>query len=141
MIAIQIQLPEAEFQRLNAVYPPTVKSANVGDRAIEIVQFHFRAEDPQCQFRKPTDGTDLEICTAGNSVRIEVKGTAASNLAWGKLKVSGGPSYQQLLNDVPLYRVVAVYDRTPRIYVLKHSQDFEMIPEPRWRMKARNVSD
>lgn len=137
MITIQINLPEAEFQRLNALYPPTVKSSNVGDRAIELVKFHFRTLDPKCQFREPNDGTDLEVLSGTSSERIEVKGTADSDIAWTKLKVSGNASYQQLLNDTPLYRVVSVYDRAPCIHILKHSEDFEMSAEARWAVKAR----
>lgn len=137
MVTIPINLPETEFQRLNALYPPTVNSANVGNRAIELVRFYFRSLDSDCQFRVPNDGTDLEIVRAGSSERIEVKGTADADIAWIKLKVSSLLSYQQLLDNVPIYRVVAVYDRAPRIHVLRHAQDFEMIAEPRWSVRAR----
>ena len=137
MISVPINLTEQEFQRLNALYPPTAKSSNVGGRSVELVQFYFRTIDPQCQFRVPNDGTDLVVTTGGATIQIEIKGTADTDIAWSKLKVSGNPSHQQLLNDVPLYRVVAVYDRAPTIHILKHSEDFEMNPEPRWSVKKR----
>ena len=137
MYTIDLNLPETEFERLNALYPPTVKSFNVGERAIELVKFHFRARDSNCEFRVPNDGTDLEVVSEAGSERIEVKGTADSGIAWSKLKVSGNLSHACLHADAPLYRVVGVYDRAPRIHVLKHSEDFEMIPEARWAVKAR----
>jgi len=82
MLRIGLDLPEAEFQRLNTLYPANRKSSTLGARAIELVKFHFRGLDPQCRFRVPDDGTDLEIIQGGSSQRIEVKGTADSDIAW-----------------------------------------------------------
>lgn len=137
MRTINIDVPESEFERLNALYPPTAKSSTVGERAIELVKFHFRTIDSNCQFRVPGGGVDLEVTANGISERMEIKGTADPGIAWMKLKVSGKPCYDRLLEGLPLYRVVAVYDRAPRIYVLTYAQDFELAVEPRWALKPR----
>lgn len=137
MIAIPIDLDEDEFRRLNALYPPSEKSSNVGKRSVELVQYYFRKLDPSCQFRVLKKGVDLEIVQGSKIQRIEIKGTARDHLAWNQLKVSGSPSYDELRKDTPLYRVVSVYDRTPTIYVLTYSEDFDMIPEARWSVKKK----
>lgn len=140
MQTIDLSLPETEFQRLNGLYPATVKSSTIGERAVELVKFYFRTLDPQCQFSGPTEGIDLHIVGTQFRERVEIKGTADADIAWGKLKVSGGPCHQHLLEELPLYRVVGVYDRKPRIFVLKYSEDFEMIPEARWALKPRQAA-
>lgn len=136
---IKLLIPESEFERLNVAYPATAKSWTVGARTIEIVEFYFRTSvDAACQIlRGPSRGIDLQITHAGGVEQIEVKGTASSDLAWGQLKVSGQPSYENLLADTPLYRVVSVYERDPIIYVMTYSDDFDIVPEPRWRLKAK----
>lgn len=139
MKELAINLTETEFERLNALYPPTAKSSNVGDRAEELVRFYFRSLNPECTFEKATDGADLRINDGPQSFEIEVKGTAKNNVAWGQLKVSGNPSHIRLSNGLPLYRVVSVYDRAPRILVLIHDEDFTMEPEARWAVKNRNA--
>ena len=72
--------------------------------------------------------------------KCEVKGTAATDIAWAKLKVSGKPSYKLLLNGLPLYRVCGVYSRNPIIFVLKCGSDFEMVPEPRWSVRKKTTA-
>src|SRR5437762_7559142 len=114
MRTIDLAIPESEFARLNALYPPTIKSSTVGRRAIELVQFHFRTQDPACKFLEPGNGIDLEVTRGEQVDRIEVKGTADRNIAWMKLKVSGKPCYAHLIAGIELYRVVAVYERDPR---------------------------
>ncbi len=139
MRTIELDLPEAEFERLNALYPPTAKSSTVGERAVELVKFYFRTLDCDCQFHVPGGGVDLEVTGKELSERIEIKGTADADIAWMKLKVSGKPCYDRLLEDLPLYRVLAVYDRNPRICVLKYSEDFEIVSELRWALRPRRV--
>jgi hypothetical protein len=99
--------------------------------------FYFRSLDANCEFRKIVRGVDLEVTRNGTTECIEIKGTADSEISWAKLKVSGVPCHEQLQRDFPLYRVVSVYDRAPRIHILKYSEDFEMQPEPRWALKPR----
>ena len=134
---VALSVPEPEFARLNSLYPPTVKSSTVGDRAIELVQFYFRTQDAACTFRFPGNGCDLETQVNGTTHRIEVKGTADLDIAWTKLKVSGAPSYNALLNGMPLYRVTGVYERNPVLFILRYQHDFEMQPEARWSISRK----
>jgi hypothetical protein len=140
MERIPLNVTEEEFLRLNQLYPPTVKSSTVGERAIELVQLHFRSKDPKCAFSTPTDGSDLEIKSNNTAQYIEVKGTADTEIAWAKLKVSGQPSYNLLSQGLPLYRVCGVYNRDPVIFILSHGKDFEMVPEPRWSVRAKTTA-
>lgn len=137
MNLIKVDLPEAEFARLNSLFPPTIKSSNVGERAVELVMLHFRSRHAGCTFTKNIDGYDLQVEWDGGEEKIEIKGTADDTIAFWKLKVSGKRSYELLLNGTPIYRVVSVYSRSPSIYVLKHGEDFEMNEEPRWALKRK----
>ena len=140
MEKIQLNVPENEFQGLNQLYPPSLKSFNIGERAIELVKFYFRGKDPSCSFSIPTDGSDLEMKCRNSTERIEVKGTADTEIAWTKLKVSGEPSHKLLLEGLALYRVCGVYNRDPVIFIMHYSSDFEMVPEPRWSVRAKTTA-
>jgi hypothetical protein len=133
-----ISLSNSDFQGLNARFPPTSKSSNVGDRAIQILRIHFLSLDGGTTFREQVDDADLEVTNSRREVqRMEVKGTADNGIAWQKLKVSGKPSHAALLAGMPLYRVTEVYAQQPVVYVLQHQEDFTMEPEPRWAIKKR----
>jgi len=136
---LEINIPESEFQRLNTLFPPTVKSSTVGNRAVELTKFHFRSIDPLCSFREKVEDCDLEITSNGQVQRIEIKGTAAANVAWSKLKINGTQSHTALLAGMLLYRVIRVYERNPAILVLRYPEDFSMNPEPRWSVKQNEA--
>lgn len=136
MEIIDINLTESEFAQLNDIYPPTVKSSSVGDRAEELVKYYFRKTYKDCKFTYQTDGSDLLVEWNTGSVKIEIKGTADSTIAWSKLKVSSQTSHDLLKNGLPLYRVVSVYDRQPQIYILVHGVDFTMYQEARWAVRS-----
>ena len=138
MERIDLIISELEFIKLNKEYPNTGKSSFVGERAIELVKIHFRNQDNTCIFMKPTDGGDLIISCNDRRLKIEVKGTAETDICWMKLKVSGTPSYNLLAQGMPLYRVCGVNERSPVIFILYYSQDFDMIPEPRWRLRSKS---
>lgn len=131
----EIILDEKEFNRLNSLYPQTGKSSDVGKRAEELILYYFRQLHPECQFSYPKDGADLLVTWTGGSEKIEIKGTADSNIAWSKLKVSGKDSHDLLERGLPMYRVTSIYERNPRIFILIHGEDFLMEPEPRWLVR------
>jgi hypothetical protein len=138
MHEILVSLPEAEFIRLNSLYPPSTVSAATGNRAVAIVQFHFRSRDPNCEFTPPTrKGIDLRVVHSNGTDEIEVKGTAEHHIAWGQLKVSGRPSYDNLTTGTPLYRVTRAYERDPLILVMTYPADFDIAEEVRWTLKRR----
>lgn len=135
METIEIKLTEQEFSRLNSIYPATVKSSTVGKRAEELVKFYFRSIDPKCKFTEPNDGADLLVELKNESVKLEIKGTASDTVSWSKLKVSSLDSHKLIQDGLPVYRVISVYDRNPKILVLRYGEDFTMEPEPRWAVK------
>jgi hypothetical protein len=133
-----VSLSKSDFNSLNTRFPPTSKSSNVGDRAIQILRIYFLSLDGASAFREQVDDADLEVTNSHSEVqRMEVKGTADKGIAWQKLKVSGKPSHDALLAGMPLYRVTEVYAQEPTVYVLQHQEDFTMEPEPRWSIKKR----
>ena len=96
---------------------------------------HFLRLDPATTFRTEIDDADLEITdSTGETVRIEVKGTADPGIAWGKLKVSGTASYNALVAGMSVYRVCDVEGKQVQVFVMKYPNDFTLTPEPRWRL-------
>jgi hypothetical protein len=140
---IKVALPDNVYQHLNNDYPLTKKSSTIGDRAVEIIKHYFSSQHQDCNFRVLRDGADLEITLADGTVleQIEIKGTADAKMSWSKLKVSGEQSYNKLVKDLPLYRVIDVYTQNPKIFVMRYSEDFDLVPEPRWQIRQkRNIT-
>lgn len=82
------------------------------------------------------EGADLRVSKNGSTERIEVKGTKSRDLAWAQLKVSSRQSYNALRTGAAsMYRVTDVDGDQPRVHVLKHGRDYELIPEPRWAVR------
>ena len=137
MQTIPFTLTDAEFIALNAANPASKKNADIGARAVEIVRLYAK----QCHWTEnqtKRSGVDLAFTDSqGRTIEMEVKGTAASGIQWGKLGVSGKPCYDNLTGGMPLYRVSSVYDKNPIIHVLKCSEDFTMDTEPRWKIKRK----
>lgn len=136
-----LNLSDDQFNQLNDEYPPGNGSACVGHRAEEIIKIYFRGKDPQCKFGRPRNGADLTVHFSENtqSLTLEIKGTEDAGIAWDKLKVSSKSSRRMLVEEmIPLYRVTKVFGQNPVIYVLVYCQDFELEPEPRWRIKKKS---
>jgi hypothetical protein len=137
MIEVPIELTEDEYSTLNNQFPRDMQSAKVSERAMQLVKIHFMKRYPGCTFLQPQRGADLRVKHDKGVDEIEIKGTEAPDISWAKLKVSSKQSYELLSNGMPLYRLVGVYDRNPRIFIMTCRDDFEMIPEPRWSVKPR----
>jgi len=135
MQEIILTLTDEEFKVLNDSNNYSSKSADIGLRAIEVVRIYARRQQwSENEFTRK--GVDLSFnSVSGNTVEIEVKGTQSSGMQWNKLKVSGNPCYDNLKNNMPLYRVSSVFDQNPTIYILKFGEDFTMEMEPRWKIK------
>ncbi len=72
----------------------------------------------------------------GREELIEVKGTAAKHMAWGQLVVSSQNSHDRLtLERIKMYRVTHVFESAVFIYILTHSEHFDLKLEPRWKVK------
>lgn len=139
METYDIPLTEEQFKELNTIYPRSTVSAATGKRAEEILKIYFQSIDTNARFEEPEKGADIRVVLSGRSFDIEVKGTSKSNIAWSQLKVSSQPSHDRLASGLPLYRVVGVYEQNPRLYILSHDEDFQLVPESRWAVKPRRA--
>lgn len=131
-----IQLSAADKARLDRDYPAPGNSDQTGKRSVELVKIYLHSLDPECKLEEPNGPVDLRIIKSAILPwkDIEIKGTAAPQIAWNQLKVSGKPSMENLQRGVPLFRVCNVYSDTPFLFILQHGKDFSMVPEDRWRI-------
>ena len=107
-------------------------------KALHIVEKHIRDQyGDRAEIKEDRNGANLRISVDGKTEkRIEVKGTASSNIAWSQLKVSSQKSHDFLESgDASMYRVVDVDDPQPRIYMLTYGRDFTLEPEARWAVR------
>lgn len=127
MQEIKLSLDDYEFE--------TVRDMKTADAAVEICKIYFRRQDPAAPFPPSRSGADLFVRFSDDTgLDIEVKGTKESDIAWQQLKVSGKPSHEMLKNGMPVYRVTNIGSQNVTILVLRYGEDFEMTPEPRWRV-------
>ncbi len=134
------ELSALEYKQLNTDYPRGKGSGLIGKRSAAIIKLYFRRRHPDCEFREPRNGADLEVVLSPNqpSLFIEIKGTEDSNIAWQKLKVSSVHSHRMLVEEkIPLYRVTNVFEKKLEVFVLKYGEDFDLEHEPRWSIKRK----
>lgn len=132
---IVVRLTSGERHELDAKWPQSAGQRVIGPRAVEIVKFYFRRNDPSCNFRRAKGGADLIVVSAKNEpeLTIEVKGTGAKHLAPNQIKVSSEESKRVLVEKlIPIYRITDVFGDSPNIYVLIHGRDFSLKHEARW---------
>jgi len=136
MNTIPLQLPNDFFIKLETAFPCGPKNNATRDRAYHIVK-HWLLSHPDTTVADIplAPGADITFTQAAKVTNAEIKGTEDNDIAWSKLKVSGTPSYNGILSGWPVYRVTAVFTKTPTIYILRHDEDFTFIPEPRWRVQ------
>jgi hypothetical protein len=129
---IKVSLSAQEFEKFGEL--------KTADKAIEIVKKHLQDKyGSNIEIHVgDTLGADIRIVfknEEGREELIEVKGTKKPNVAWSQLKVSSKQSHENLQKGIPLYRVIDVDSKTPRILILKYGRDFIMEPEHRWAVK------
>jgi len=129
---IHVPLTDGEFGKLN--------SMSTAQKAVEIVKKHLRDKysERNIEIREDVRGADIRVVFKDGSDKdeiIEVKGTVQPSIAWGQLKVSLRSSYDALVNGVPMYRVMGVDSRDPRIVVLSYGKDFLLEEECRWAVR------
>ena len=139
MREFRVKLTVADRAALDAAFPLSRGSGDIGKRAIEIVKIYFQAQDPGCAFVEPPKGGDLAVRASGaaDPTIYEVKGTTDNGLAWQQLKVSSAHSHALLTNGrASVLRVTDVYGVEPVVYEMRHGEHFVLVPEPRWSFKA-----
>jgi len=67
---------------------------------VEIVRCHFKKQNPGYRFVETPSGADLAVLPvdAAMPMVFEIKGTADSDIAWQKLKVSSKSSHALLMS-------------------------------------------
>ena len=116
MDTFRIKLTTAEFSELNQRFPSSHGSGDIGKRAVEIVRYHFKTQHPGCRFVETPTGADLAVLPVGAAMPmvLEIKGTADSDIAWQKLKVSSKSSHALLTSGLAsVLRVTDVFGREP----------------------------
>ena len=140
------ELTEERQRELLALCPNSVNKGNsdIGKLAVEIVRDYFKYKTPTATVRvggKGIDlkGADMEINFDGKTDRFEIKGTVSSGVAWERIKVSGKPCYDNLVNGMTMIRVCDSTSRSPKLYFLKYGLHFTMRREPRWSVYELNT--
>lgn len=138
MQTVPFALSDDEYAALEASNPASKKNADIGARAVEVIRLYAKRLYWNERRAGRRRGVDLAFMdTQGQLIEMEVKGTDDTGVHWEKLGVSGKPCYSNLTNGMPLYRVTAVFDKNPTIFILKYGEDFTMVPEPRWKIKQK----
>lgn len=132
MKVVEFELSQEELESLLNEYPNLGKNSHVGNLAVRIVELYFLSINPAATFAIGTDGADIEVHSKGESMRYEIKGTAAATISWSKLKVSSQQSYNSLVSGMELIRVTNIGNAKMKIHFLKFGVDFKLTPEARW---------
>ena len=130
---------EIKAQKLNELldlFPNLGKNSDVGKFAVEVAKLFILSINPNTTFNIKR-GVDLSIMLNGIEEDFEIKGTAANDIGWNKLKVSSQFCYDNLINGMNIIRVTNIGQTNMRIYYLIHEEDFELVPEARWTIKKR----
>jgi hypothetical protein len=135
MIPIQFEMPERDFEQLQEKYHRIGKNNMIGELAVEIAKIYLQSIYPNAIFHKGKKGVDLIVEVEGNQINYEIKGTESVDVAFDKLKVSSKDSHAALVGGMKLLRVSNVRNRTVNLYILEHGVHFELVEEPRWRVK------
>jgi hypothetical protein len=116
MDTFRIKLTTNEFSELNPRFPSSRGSGDIGKRALEIIKYHFKNQNPGCRFVETPSGADFAVLPVGAAVPMvfEVKGTADADIAWPQLKVSSKSSHALLTSgSASVLRVTDVFGREP----------------------------
>lgn len=113
-------------------YPNTGKNSDVGKLAVEIAKLYFLSLNNKTTFTINKNRIDLSISVNETIGHYEIKGTADKSISWNKLKVSSQNSHDHLVSGMTLIRITNIGSTEMTLYFLKHNEDFELVPEPRW---------
>jgi hypothetical protein len=134
MISYNFKLSSEELVHLLKMYPNLGKNSDVGKIAVEVAKLFLLSLNSQTLFISKR-GIDLTASINGVVEDFEIKGTAANNISWNKLKVSSQFCYDNLVNGMSIIRVTNIGNLDMTIYYLKHDEDFLLIPEARWTIR------
>ncbi len=125
-------ITQQQLEDLMRRFPNTGKNSDIGKLAVEIAKLYFLSLNDQTIFTTNKNRIDLSVLVNGIIEHYEIKGTADKNVSWNKLKVSSQNSHDHLVNGMTLIRITNIGSTEMTLFLLKHNEDFELVPEPRW---------
>jgi len=132
MTTHNFSITQDQLNSLLTFYPNTGKNSDVGKLAVEIAKLYFLSTADTATFITNRKGIDLSTTINEVVENYEIKGTADKNISWNKLKVSSQNCHDHLVNGMTLIRITNIGSTEMIFHFLKHNEDFELIPEPRW---------
>lgn len=135
MTTIHFKLSEEQLSLLNNKYSNVGKNSHVGKLAVDIAKFYFQSKYSDPEFIENKNGIDLTVLNNNEQEDFEIKGTADSKIAFGKIKVSSQPCYDKLVNGQILLRICNIGNQEVNLHFMRYDEDFTMTPEPRWSVK------
>jgi hypothetical protein len=137
MTTNNFSITQDQLNSLLTLYPNTGKNSDIGKLAVEIAKLYFLSINDSTTFFTNRNGIDLSTSVNGIVENFEIKGTADNNISWNKLKVSSQNCHDHLVNGMRLIRITNIGATEMTFYFLTHSEDFELVPEPRWSVIRR----
>ena len=94
MDTFRIKLTTDEFSVLNETFPSSRGSGDIGKRAVEIIRYHFKNQNPGCSFVETPSGADLAVLPVGATMPmvLEITGTADPDIALSNSKCHRNPA-------------------------------------------------
>lgn len=130
-------ITEDQLKSLLILYPNIGKNSDIGKLAVELAKLYFLSINSSTTFI--TNKNRIDLSTSINDVveNYEIKGTSGNSIAWNKLKVSSQNCYELLIKGMTLIRITNIGSTKMTFYFLTYSEDFELVPEPRWSVIRR----
>jgi hypothetical protein len=132
MTTHNFSITQDQLNSLLTLYPNTGKNSDVGKLAVEIAKLYFLSLNDTTIFTTNKNGIDLSTTINDTIEHYEIKGTADKNVSWNKLKVSSQNCHDHLVSGMTLIRITNIGMTELTLHFLKHNEDFELVPEPRW---------
>nr|WP_315176022.1 hypothetical protein [uncultured Flavobacterium sp.] len=130
------EITPQKLNELLGLFPNLGKNSDIGKFAVEVAKLFILSLNPNSTFNTKR-GVDLSVTLNGIEEDFEIKGSAANDIGWNKLKVSSQFCHDNLINGMNIIRVTNIGQINMTIYYLNHDEDFELVPEVRWTIKKR----
>lgn len=125
-----------DFKRLKKLYPNMRNNHDIGNFGVEVVKLYLESKGASNVLME-VDKIDIQATLNGERIKYEVKSTAKADITFNNLKVSSPKDYKAIKEGMEVLRVCNVGERTIYIYSLKYGRDFDLVEEPRWRLKIK----
>jgi len=134
LLPIAFEISDEKLSELRKIYSKEGKNSDIGNIAVEIAKLYFLDKYSNAEFSETGKGIDLTVNIGKEIKYYEIKGTEDKTVAFYKLKVSGKPCYDHLVNGkTEIMRITNIGNKKMKIYFLKHGKHFTLEPEDRWK--------